>query len=329
MAQQNHLSIMADIGGTNTRVALADGLSVRGNSIRRYKNAESDGLGSILKTYLAEFSDAKPVSACAAIAGPVRDGKGSLTNLEWTIDRDLLTGETGAEMTSVINDLQAQGHAVEHLAPSSCRVIQTGLSAGSHAARLVVGVGTGFNAAPVFRADTITLVPPGENGHVDLPRPNDELRGFAAYFEDRNEGFCSVEDAMSGRGLTHIYDWLASLDGSSETKSPPEIMTACENGSDPRALKTVGVFARILGTVCGNLALSNLPFGGIYLVGGVARAVTPYLKDNGFVESFSAKGRFTDFMAQFPIVLVDDDYAALTGMAALLHELRNGPPHRD
>ncbi|MDZ7907600.1 MAG: hypothetical protein U5N10_04860 [Gemmobacter sp.] len=33
------LSLVADIGGTNTRVALADGRAIREASVRRYRNA--------------------------------------------------------------------------------------------------------------------------------------------------------------------------------------------------------------------------------------------------------------------------------------------------
>lgn len=327
MADTASLSIMADIGGTNTRVALADGLVVRQESIRRFRNSEHSGLAAVLTAYLDEFSDAKPHAACAAIAGPVRDGQGTLTNLNWTITRELLREATGAETASVINDLQAQGHALEHLAPTSVHTIIEGQPALPTAARLVVGVGTGFNAAPVYRTETLTLIPPAEFGHADMPSSNVASQDFLAHFTERH-GFCSVEDALSGRGLGHIYEWLAERCESEERKKAPEIMQACSEQSDKLARETVRFFSETLGTVCGNLALSTLPFGGLYLVGGVARAVAPYLLELGFAESFYAKGRFEEFMRQFPIRLVDDDYAALTGMAALMHELENGPPKR-
>jgi glucokinase len=42
-------AILADIGGTNTRVALADGKVVRPSSIAKFSNAEFDSLEPILK----------------------------------------------------------------------------------------------------------------------------------------------------------------------------------------------------------------------------------------------------------------------------------------
>ena len=312
----NSLSIMADIGGTNTRVAIANGLIVDPQSIERFRNADHAGLEDVLTKYLAARPDIAPASACAAIAGPVKNGQGTLTNLNWTVDEALLRRATGATSASVINDLQAQGHALEHLSDDQTILAKEGLAGDAHAARLVVGVGTGFNAAPVYRTDTVTLVPPAEAGHVDLPTPTDELKALGTYFAGKN-GFCSVEDILSGRGLSHVYDWH-----SGQAADPATIMSAHADNSDPAASATVATFVRALGTVVGNLALTTLPFGGIYLVGGVSRAVAPYLGDCGFETAFGDKGRFADFMQQFRVHVVDDDYAALLGMAALLDELR-------
>jgi glucokinase len=100
-------------------------------------------------------------------------------------------------------------------------------------------------------------------------------------------------------------------------------MAACENGDDPRATEAAALFARTLGTVCGNLSLIQLPFGGVYLVGGVARALAPYLSEFGFTEAFQDKGRFTSFMSNFSVSVVEDDYAALLGAAAHIESLQN------
>ena len=78
------------------------------------------------------------------------------------------------------------------------------------------------------------------------------------------------------------------------------------------------VFIRILGTVAGNLSLVHLPFGGVFLVGGVARAMLPHLGQYGFTEAFRDKGRFAGFMGNIPVSILLDDYAALTGNAAYM-----------
>ena len=316
----NTLLLVADIGGTNTRVALADGRRVLPASIRRYSNAEFPGLESVLRRYIDDEGGVDPKAACVAVAGPVREGRATLTNLDWTIDKTTLMRATQAETVAILNDLQAQGHALGHLAPEVIRPILTGPAAQPHAAKLVIGVGTGFNAAPVFDTGSGRLVPPSEAGHANLPIRTDADQRLCRFVETAH-GFPGVEDVLSGRGLERTYAWLGEEAGDHRERTAQEIMESCADGSDARALEAARIFTRILGTVAGNLALIQLPFGGIYLVGGVARAFAPYLDRFGFGEAFRDKGRFAGFMGNFSVSVVEDDYAALTGSAAHLVEL--------
>ena len=107
----NTLSLVADIGGTNTRCALADGARVLPDTVRRYTNAEYAGLEQVLRQFILDEGNVDTVAACVAVAGPVRDGRGTLTNLDWAIDTDTLARATKATTVAILNDLQAQGHA--------------------------------------------------------------------------------------------------------------------------------------------------------------------------------------------------------------------------
>jgi len=317
---KNTYSLVADIGGTNTRVALADGTKILESTIRRYSNADYPGLETVLRRYIDEEGAVDLIAACVAVAGPVRDGRATMTNLDWTIDKELLARATNAKTVAILNDLQAQGHALGHLDPAKIRTIIDGPDSLENAAKLVVGVGTGFNAAPVFETESGRLVTPSESGHANLPIRNErELR--LCHFVSNAHGFPAVEDVLSGRGLERVYAFLGEEEGAPAEASAKDIMDACATGTDPRALEAVRVFTRILGTVCGNLSLIQLPFGGVYLVGGVARAFAPYLTQCGFAEAFRDKGRFAGFMGNFKVSVIEDDYAALTGSAAHLATL--------
>ena len=317
---KNKYSLVADIGGTNTRVALANGIKIVEGTIRRYSNADYPGLETVLRRYIDDEDGVDPIAACVAVAGPVRDGRATMTNLDWTIDKDTLLRATKAKTVAILNDLQAQGHALGHLDPINIRAIIQGPAGHDNAAKLVVGVGTGFNAAPVFETESGRLVAPSESGHANLPiRDERELR--LCQFVSNAHGFPAVEDVLSGRGLERVYAFLGHEGGTPAECSAKEIMDACANNSDPKATEAVRVFTRILGTVCGNLSLIQLPFGGVYLVGGVARAFAPYLAQFGFAEAFRDKGRFAGFMGNFTVSVIEDDYAALTGSAAHLKSL--------
>ena len=306
--------MVADIGGTNTRVALSDGAVLRPGTVRRYRNEDFPGLETVLRTYIADEGCGPCDAASVAIAGPVRDGRGTLTNLDWTIDEATLARAAETENVAVLNDLQAQAYAIGHVAPEHLQTVIPGGEPSPEATQLVIGIGTGFNAAPVFRDGDAQIVPASEAGHANLPiRTEEELR--LCQFVETAHGFPAVEDVLSGRGLERVYAWRGHEDGDPREARAAEIMAACDQGNDPRAEAAVRVFVRILGTVAGNLSLIHLPFGGIYLVGGVARAAAAHLSAFGFADAFQDKGRFSSFMRNFPVSIITDDYAALTGSA--------------
>ena len=310
--------LLADIGGTNTRLALADGAALRAGSVRRYRNDGFRDLSAVMTAYLAETGSPDLGAACAALAGPVEGGTGRLTNLDWTIAEADLSADLGAPV-SLINDLQAQGHALGRLAPDSLRPLMPGDSPVPEAApRLVIGVGTGFNAASVHQCRGGRLVTASECGHISLPTPTEADRRLADFLTAR-EGFAEVEGALSGRGLANIDAWLAEEAGGPPGRDARDVVAALAEG-EARAEAAVGTAVRLLGCVAGDLALVHLPLGGVYLIGGMARALAEHADRFGLAEAFAAKGRFAPMMARFTVQLVTDDYAALTGCAAFLAE---------
>ena len=314
------LALVADIGGTNTRVALASGTTLLPESVQRFRNAGYPDLGSVLQAYMAEHNQPDVTAACVAAAGPVQNSVARLTNLDWQIDRPTVVAATGAGTVAILNDLQAQGHALRHLPDNAFKPVVRGTATSHSETRLVIGVGTGFNSALVCHFESGTLVPPSESGHTDLPRLAGEEAGLAAHLETAL-GHASVEDILSGRGLERCYAWLAEKEADATSLQASEILAAMSAEKSGPAGRAVGLFARVFGRVAGNLALVQLPTGGIYLSGGVARALTPWLRELGFAQAFREKGRFSDFMDQFSVSTIDDDFAALIGSASHLADL--------
>ncbi len=315
----DRLTLVADIGGTNTRVALAHGADVVAASVRRFHNDEFAGLEAVLRAYLADQGEVDCDSACVAIAGPVRDGRGTLTNLDWTIDEATLARATRAETVAVLNDLQAQGHALGFISDANLREVLPGPCGPEAGSQLVIGIGTGFNAAPVHHLGAARLVVPAESGHGDLPIRTERELALTRHLQAAH-GFAEVEDVLSGRGLQNVHAWLCAEAGDA---GPPARSTTilAGLGDDPRATEAVSFFVTMLGRVAGNLALDHLPFGGVFLAGGMARAVAPHLAACGFAEAFRDMGRFGDFMLQFGVFVIEDDFAALTGSAAHMARL--------
>jgi glucokinase len=314
--KEHGLSLVADIGGTNTRVALARGPEVDAASIVRFRNADHGGIDDVIAAYLDRrgIGPDNISRVCVAAAGPVRDGRAQLTNLDWRIDRDVLARALTSEVSAVLNDLQAQGHAIGNISSDCLEEVLPQPAREPHAAKLVVGIGTGFNACPVFDTEQGRFVPPSEAGHVALPATIPGLADLLPLL-DEGDGFPGVEVVLSGRGVSTLH---AALHGTRASAS--EILAGIA-AEDEAACETGRHFVTVMGQVIGDLALTHLPFGGISLIGGVARAFGPWLGAFGFAEAFRDKGRFSGFMDSFGVQIVTDDYAALTGCASHLARL--------
>ena len=79
------IDLVVDIGGTNTRCGLArDGVLDVATNVR-FLNAGRDGLAGILTEYLSAQKDHDIDGICVALAGPIKGGIGTLTNLSWII----------------------------------------------------------------------------------------------------------------------------------------------------------------------------------------------------------------------------------------------------
>ena len=131
------------------------------------KEAIYERIAAILRDYLAQ-TGARVEGVCVAAAGPVQDGDATMTNLDWVMDGAKLSAASGAHRVAILNDLQAQGQALGHIPAANLRrVIDGPVKAG--APMLVVGLGTGVNAAPVHGTGAARIVPPSECGHVNMP----------------------------------------------------------------------------------------------------------------------------------------------------------------
>lgn len=301
--------LVADIGGTNTRVALADAGVPRAGSIRKYPNAGRAGLSEILRQYLRETATPETVGVCVAVAGPVRDGVARMTNLDWEITAADLAEVGGTDRVAILNDLQAQGHALASLEARHLRCLMPGRAAPPGAVQLVVGAGTGFNAAPVHHLPSGSHVAASECGHIHLPRHGDDEEALARHLAAQH-GIASIEEVLCGRGLVALHHWVSGQDLAGDA-----LTAAIARGE---AHQTGALYARLMGRALATLALVHLPFGGIFLIGSVARAMAPHLVALGMGDAFVQMGRFSAMMEEFPIHVVEDDYAALLGCAAYL-----------
>lgn len=303
--------LVADIGGTNTRVSLTQDTRLLQNTAQRFENKAAGSLEEILSEYLRLQANPSIDGVCVAVAGPVDKDRAELTNISWTIDVRELKKVSGADIASLLNDLQAQGYALPSLESEHLKHLFGPQLAHKDERMLVCGIGTGFNIAQVVPTTHEAVVPPAEAGHGRVPVRTERER----WIVDRimaDQGFASVEHILSGKGLTLLNSYICP----DVSRTPQEVIKDAQN--DPHALEVVDCMIGFAGSIFGDLALTTLPFGGIFMIGGVSRAIAPFINSNNFGAAFCDKGQFSEFNEQFTIRLVIDDFAALKGCANYL-----------
>ena len=101
-----------------------------------------------------------------------------------------------------------------------------------------------------------------------------------------------------------------------KTNDPPAVISeaALVEKLEP-CVKTLRLFVSILGAIAGNLALTGMTTGGIYIGGGIVPRILPILEEADFMGAFADKGRFRDLLSRIPVHVILNDKAALLGAA--------------
>lgn len=209
--------LVADVGGTNTRIALArpdGGTRQTLTHIGRYENDAYGSFYQVLTRYFTDY-DLPPLKGCCiAVAGPVTSTRARLTNRDWSFDAAAIAAALPAAVAPpvgavrLVNDLVALGYALSDLAPDQLlQVRAAGCAPGLNNQALVAGMGTGFNVCMVKSGRSGPTVIEAELGHASLPASvRDPLVAELARGADR---FATIEDLFSGRGLAQVYRILS------------------------------------------------------------------------------------------------------------------------
>lgn len=307
--------LVADVGGTNSRLALVrpgQGPS----ATAAYANDAFGSFTALAEAFLRDRGAPVLDGCCIAIAGPVADNRGRLTNRDWRFDpaeiAARLPGLAG-QPVRLVNDLAALGHALPGLAPGQVSDLRpVPAAAAGNGQALVVGAGTGFNACQVLLAGAPPVVFECELGHASLPA-NVQAVLVAEIGPVGAAHFFSNEELFSGRGLSRLH---AVVSGGA-TLSGPQILGGFDPARGDAAARSLRLMARLLGLLTRELAFCYMPMAGIHFAGGVARGVLGSAARHEFLAAFDAPGPFADQLAGVPLRLIADDAAALTGAAAI------------
>ena len=324
--------LAGDIGGTKANLALYCEGKIR--PVARVMEAYSSRDALDLESIVAQFLEKHPApiaGACFAIAGPVIDGRCKTTNLPWDVSESQMKQRFGWDVR-LINDLVATGLGIPLLYHRELYPLNTARPRkGENIALVAPGTGLGTSALTYHDGKYVPI--PSEGGHIDFA-PTDETQVLLWRHLYQRYGHVSIERIVSGMGILNIFSCLRQtekyrvpewLTNDMEARDPAQAITeAAMQRKDPLCVKVLSVFTSILGSIAGNLALTVLATGGVYLGGGIPPKILPALADGVFMNAFSNKGRFRDLLEKISVRVILNERTAILGAARCALENHHG-----
>jgi glucokinase len=310
--------LLADVGGTNVRFAIADVAAsqpLRADSVRRYRVVECATFAEAARTYLASMQ-LRPRRGVFAVAGPVSGDEVRMTNHPWVMSRSALLEELGFDGLRIVNDFVAMSHCLLLLGHGDTDVIgpidPPRIDVSKRQTFAIVGPGTGLGVGSLIVDAGRFVSLPAEGGHVGFA-PGDEveievLRRLLPRF-----GRVSAERVLCGSGIVNLHRALHPDAGEGWT---PERITA-EAESDPACSATIERFCAMLGSFAGDFALAYGAWDGVWLAGGLTPKLLRRLQAGAFRERFDDKGRYRRVLEKVPTTAIVHPDAGLLGAAAL------------
>lgn len=305
--------LVADVGGTNTRVALSVDPDRRLMSVRSYQNRDFPGLEAVLARWLDEFSDARPQEACIAVAAPPEGDTATMSNCNWSFSGSGLAARFGWERVGLINDFQANAFALPRLEPGDCHQIHPG---SSHYPRLAtLGPGTGLGGSVLDTSAAPHRAVACEPGHMTLaPQGELELELWRVLMRQHRRIY--TELLLSGPGLPRLYQALALVqDLPAESLSGEAITAQALAGTDPLCAATLRQFCALLGSASADFVLASGAFGGLFLAGGIVPRFPEFLQQSEFHLRFTDRGPMHRHLTRMPVRVITHSQPGLLGAA--------------
>lgn len=318
--------LAGDIGGTKTNLALYEykGGELKIKDKHQFASQDYKSFTDVIQEFILSNKIKNIDAVCLGIAGPIINGICHTTNLPWIIDTKELQKVCKTSKVKLLNDLEATAYGMLYLKEDEFVDVNPNAKK-IEANRAVIAAGTGLGEAILFY-DGNNYYPIGsEGGHCDFAALNTLQDELLLWMRKRHSDHVSVERLVSGVGIYTIYEFLREKNFAKESKIMMELkegedknamVTQCAlKESDPLCLETMRLFVEIYAAEAGNLALKSLSLGGVYIGGGIAPKILPFLTDGNFLNTFINKGRFKKTLSNMEVKISLNQNTALLGAA--------------
>jgi glucokinase len=322
--------LAGDIGGTKTLIGLFEFDARRPVAVnaRSFPTTEYPGLPAIIDAFFAGESARPAIEAAAfGVAGPVINQSAEMTNVTWRVDGAELSRVFSFPRVRLLNDLEAMAYGVPVLDPSELTPLQEGRrQPGGNLA--LIAAGTGLGEAMLHHVNGRYLPVASEGGHTDFAARTDREIELLRYLRERF-GRAEIEHVLSGPGLLNLADFthkdgpcvaLAHLGDAPDI--PAEVSKSALDGRCSCCVEALDLFVSAYGASAGNLALTAVTTGGVFIGGGIAPRLLPALQNGRFVEAFKDKGPMRPLLEAMPVHVILNAESGLVGAAVYANGMR-------
>ncbi len=318
------ICLAGDVGGTKTILALfetgADGLECIKK--QQFSSADYQTFTELLDVFLTDVAGVEIQAVCIGVAGIVDNGVCETTNLPWRLSCKDIGERVASRKVWLLNDLEASAWGLLDLPEEY--FVELNPDAHCQSGNIaVVAAGTGLGEAIIAWDGVGHQVLASEGGHVDFAPGNEQEIALLRYLLEKHPEHVSCERVISGEGLVNIYHFLKHIkhlpvaqetEQALLTRDPAAVIgEAGVNGTDDLCVEALRLFCCLYGAEAGNLALKCLPYGGVYLTGGIGAKILPVLQQGDFMRRFLAKGRCQSMLQTISIKVCTNPEVALMG----------------
>jgi len=278
-------------------------------------------LGQFRNEAASQGHDLNQLKAAAfGIAGAVVGDRVLSSNLPWPVERKFIATalNLATEKILLLNDLVAAAASLAHLDNNDLLKLNDGIRE-PRAPMALIAAGTGLGEAILFWDGQRYKISPSEASLTDFAPRNDREFLLLQSLRHRMPRVVT-EEVVSGRGFRAIHQIIfpgvqhAFFDEPG-VDAAAMITQQALAGSCTACVETLQIWTEAYGAEAGNMALRVLPFGGVYVAGGIALKILPTLKEGGFVRAFSDKMKLSSALAKIPIYVILNEDAPVIGAA--------------
>lgn len=305
------ITLLADIGGTKTQLALID----HSGELAHKCKVLNKGYGSIIQVideYLTN-TGAQPQYAVLAVAGPVDDAiRCQMTNLSWLIDGEAIRHRLKLIDIVILNDLQATAWGMTSSTVQSRMIMMRGDRLNFDQPVVVISPGTGLGQACIVPLNSSFVIRATEGGHKSIAPFNQiSARLVHDHWQQYNNP-PSWENWFSGSGLGQLFQAMFPNEIAPDSQYIGQEALLHPEG---RCGQCIQLFTQAIYAESGNLALQYLAWGGVIIAGGIPPRLEPFFTSQDNINYIQHKNEYIERLQAIPVALCKETDTPLLGAA--------------